>query len=84
MHDSEKVEKGSEALGSPHEKYGGEEIEEIIIEGGKRVLQEVRILFKDNKHISLRAELDLSSYGILPRIIADRGHWFKGVGRKKG
>ena len=59
------------------EKYLGKEIEEIIIEGGTAIFQEVRILLKCGTHITLNPKLHLSEYSIRPQIIAIRGKWAK-------
>ena len=69
-----------ESMGKPPEKYVGDEIEEIIIDGGKQVFREVKILLKNGTHITLNARLDIDVYSIIPQIIAIRG--MRGRGSK--
>ena len=66
-----------EASGSKPEKYLGDEIE-VRIEGGKLILRTVVIQLKNHEHITIRAQLDSSIYGIRPVMAASRGMWAKG------
>lgn len=71
-----------ESTGKPPEEYAGDQIDSIQITGGTKVFEEVKILLNDGNHITMRAKMDISEHRIVPWIIAERGHWFRGPSNK--
>lgn len=65
-----------ETMGAPPESYTGEQIDSIQIIGGRMSFQrEVKILLKDGNHITIKANMNISGWGIVPHMSVQRGKW---------
>lgn len=65
--------------GGPLDEYKGLEIDHIeVIGGGHKYCNIINIFFKGGRVLNLEREMDVSKYGIIPKIkLHTEGSWFR-------